>query len=353
MFKLLLNNWQAKLGSVLLATLFYINLQNSKILVRETNIKIEYPKLTGGMSVAKGSDTTFPVKVEGVRDYVNFYTPSLKAYVNPAELHPGENMVSITRIGGIPAGLRVTRLKEKVKIIVESNVSRVLVLEPKFHGDPPKDYIKSSHFVSPASLVVVGNHSEFDKLGRMNYLPQISLADKTKTFTQKFKVPDLPAGLRYRDNIKEVSVTVNIVADSSTPGESIVLGVPVRCDNLDKNLEAEFSEQEVSVKLKSKTPLRSIQIIKGLSARVVCANKYDPKTKKILPDNKPVMTKVRLEKDLKTLKSVEIQGIFPDRISIFYRIRPDLNQTGDGTEDGSDGSSDPNSEEPLPEPEEE
>ncbi|TGK00959.1 YbbR-like domain-containing protein [Leptospira semungkisensis] len=351
MFKLLLNNWQAKLGSILLATLFYINLQNSKILVRETNIKIEYPKLTGGMSIAKGSDTTFPVKVEGVRDYVNFYTPSLKAYVNPAELRPGENMVSVARIGGIPAGLRVTRLRDKVKIIVESNVSRTLVLDTKFQGDPPKEYLKSSHFVSPASLVVVGNPTQLEKLGHLS-LPPIPLKDKTKTFTQKFKVPDLPAGLRYRDNQKEVSVTVNIIADSSTPGESIVLGVPVRCQNLDKNLEAEFSEQEISVKLQSKTPLRSIQIIKGLSASVVCSHKYDSKTRKILPDGKPVLAKVRLTKS-PTLKSVDIQSYFPDRISILYRIRPDLDQTGDGSEDGSDGSSDPNSEEPLPEPEEE
>nr|WP_246048812.1 YbbR-like domain-containing protein [Leptospira sarikeiensis] len=352
--KALLNNWQAKLGSILLATLFYINLQNSKILVREVNIKIEYPKLSGGLVIGKGSDTTFPVKVEGVRDYVNFYTPSLKAYISPTDLHPGENIVNVVRFGGTMPGLRISKIpgKDKVKIIVESNISRTLVFDPKFQGDPPKDYIKSSHFVSPASLVVVGNPSEFDKLGRVS-LPQISLKDKTKTFTQKFKVPDLPTGLRYRDNIKEVSVTVNIVADSSTPGESIVLGVPVKCDSLDKNLEAEFSEQEVSVKLQSKTPLRSIQIIKGLSARVVCANKYDPKTKKILPDNKPVMAKVRLEKDNKTLKSVEIQGVFPDRISILYRVRPDIGQGGTGSDDGGDGSSDPNSEEPLPEPEEE
>lgn len=354
MIKALLNNWQAKLGSIILATLFYINLQNSKILVREVNIKIEYPKLSGGLIIAKGSDTTFPVKVEGVRDYVNFYTPSLKAYISPADLHPGENIVNVVRFGGTTPGLRISKIpgKEKVKIIVESNVSRTLIIEPKLAGDPPKDYIKSSHFVSPTSLVVVGNPSEFDKVGRIVSLPSISLKDKTKTFTQKFKVPDLPAGLRYRDNIKEVSVTVNIVADSSTPGESIVLGVPVKCQNLDKSLEAEFSEQEVSVKLQSRTPLRSIQIIKGLNASVVCSHKYDPKTKKILPDGKPVVAKVRLEK-APSLKSVEIQGVFPDRISILYRVRPDIGSGGTGSEDGGDGNSDPGSEEPLPEPEEE
>lgn len=351
MLKAFLNNWQAKLASVALATLFYFNLQNSKILTKEVNVKIEYPKLGRDLVISKASDQTVPVKVEGVREYVNFYSPSLKVYLPSVELKPGENIVTVTRVSGAPAGLRATILKNTVKVIVDSSVSRSLELEQKFIGDPPKDYVKSSHFVSPASLVVVGNPSQFDKVGRLS-LPPISLKDKTKTFTTKYKVPDLPAGLRYRDNVREVSVTVNIIADSSTPGESIVLGVPVKCDNLDKNLEAEFSEQEVSVKLQSKTPLRSIQIIKGLSARVVCAHKFDPKTKKILPDNKPVVAKVRLEKDNKSLKSVEIQGVFPDRISILYRVRPDLGQGGGGQDNG-DGNSDSGLEEPLPEPEEE
>ncbi len=351
MIKTFLNNWQAKLGSLMLATLFYINLQNSKILVKEVNIKIEYPKLAGGLVISKLSDVTYPVKVEGVRDYVNFYSPSLKAYISPLDLHPGENFVSVTRIGGAPAGLRVTRLRDKVKVIVESNISRTVVLEPKFAGDPPTNFIKSTHFVSPANLVVVGNPSQLEKLGRLS-LPAIALKDKNKTFTTKYKVPDLPSGLRYRDNVKEVSVTVNIIADSSTPGESIVLGVPVRCQALDKNLEAEFSEQEISVKLQSKTPLRSIQIIKGLSATVVCSHKYDPKTRKLVPDNKPILAKVRLTKS-PTLKSVDIQSFFPDRISILYRIRPDLGQSGEGGEEGGEGNSEPGSEEPLPEPEEE
>ncbi|EQA36258.1 YbbR-like protein [Leptospira inadai serovar Lyme str. 10] len=349
MLKTLLSNWQAKLGSVILAIVFYINLQNSKILVREVNIKIDYPKLSGGMMIAKGSDVTFPVKVEGVRDYVNFYSPSLKAYISAADLHPGENFVNVVRIGGVPAGLRVTRLKDKVKIIVDSNISRTLTLDVKFTGDPPKDYVKSSHFISPANLVVIGNHAQLEKLGRIT-LPAISLKDKTESFTVKQKLPELPSGLRYRENVKEISIRVSIIANSSTPGESIVLGVPVKCQSLDKNLEAEFSEQEISVKLQSKTPLRSIQIIKGLSATVACTHKYDPKTKKLVPDNKPVLAKVRLTK-APALKSVDIQSFFPDRISILYRVRPDLdNETG---EEGTEGETEPNSEEPLPTPEEE
>ncbi|PJZ69219.1 hypothetical protein CH373_14725 [Leptospira perolatii] len=348
MIKKLLNNWQAKLASLLIAIVFYINLQNSKILVREVNIKIDYPKLSGGLTIARGSDTTFPVKVEGIREYVNFYTPSLRAYVSGGELKPGENLVSVTRIGGVPAGLRVTRLKEKVKIIVESNVSRNLGIDVKFTGDPPKDYVKASHFISPAAVGVVGNTSQLDKVGRIT-LPQISLKDKTESFTVKYKLPDLPAGLHYRDNLKEATVRVNIIANSSTPGESIVLGIPVKCQTLDPNLEAEFSEQEISVKLQSKTPLRSIQIIKGLSATVVCSHKYDPKTKKILPDNKPVLAKVRLTKS-PTLKSVDIQSFFPDRISILYRVLPDGVPEG---EEGTEGETGTGSEESLPSPEEE
>ncbi|EMO23582.1 hypothetical protein LEP1GSC168_0812 [Leptospira santarosai str. HAI134] len=39
---------EAKLGSLILAIVFYVNLQNSKILVKEIQIPIEYPKLAVG-----------------------------------------------------------------------------------------------------------------------------------------------------------------------------------------------------------------------------------------------------------------------------------------------------------------
>ncbi len=333
MLKRIFNNWQAKLGSILLAILFYVNLQNSKILVKEINIPIEYPKLGGSLTVSKASDKTFPVKVEGVREYVNYYSQFLKAHVSASDLKPGENSVSLYRISGAPAGLRITKLKDKVKVIVESNSGKFLPIDVKFTGDLPPNYVKTGPFVSPSVIHVSGPPGVLDDLGKISF-PPISLKDKTESFTIKHKLPDFPASVKVRDNVKEVTIRVNIFASASNAGETLLLGIPIKCQSLDKNLEAEFSEPEVSVKLQSKTPLKSIQVIKGLSASVVCSHKYDPKTKKILPDNKPVFAKIKLTK-APSLKAVDILGVFPDRISILYKVKPDKDKSG--SEDGDNG----------------
>lgn len=334
MLKRIFNNWQAKLGSLLLAIVFYVNLQNSKILVKEIHIPIEYPKLSGSLSVSRLSDKTVPVKVEGVREYVNYYSQFMKAHINASELKAGENLVSVFRISGAPAGLRITRLKDKVKVIVESTSGRTLPIEVKFTGDLPPNYVKTSHFVSPSVVHVSGPPGVLEDLGKIN-IPPISLKDKTESFTIKHRLPDFPAAVKVRDNVKEVTVRVNIFASASNAGETLLLGIPIKCQSLDKNLEAEFSEPEVSVKLQSKTPLKSIQVIKGLSASVVCSHKYDPKTKKILPDNKPVFAKIRLNK-APSLKAVDILGVFPDRISILYKVKPDQSKTGGEDPDGTE-----------------
>ncbi|EMO23570.1 hypothetical protein LEP1GSC168_0811 [Leptospira santarosai str. HAI134] len=72
-----------------------------------------------------------------------------------------------------------------------------------------------------------------------------SLKDKTESFTVKHKLPDFPASVKVRDNIKEVTVRVNIFASVSNAGETLLLGIPIKCQSLDRNLEAEFSEPEV------------------------------------------------------------------------------------------------------------
>ncbi|WP_155717610.1 CdaR family protein [Leptospira weilii] len=343
---MIFNNWQAKLGSLILAVVFYVNLQNSKILVKEIQIPIEYPKLGGTLVVSKTSDKTVPVKVEGVREYVNYYSQFLKVHINTSELKVGENLVSAYRISGAPTGLRITRLRDKIKVNLESTSIKILPIDVKFTGDLPQNYVKANHFISPSVIRVSGPPGMLEGLGKIT-IPPISLKDKTESFTIKHKLPDFPAAVKVRDNIKEVTVRVNIFASVSNAGETLLLGIPIKCQTLDKNLEAEFSEPEVSVKLQSKTPLKSIQVIKGLSASVVCSHKYDPRTKKIFPDNKPIFAKIKLSKS-PSLKSVDVLGVFPDRVSVLFKVKPDQNKTG-GEE--TDPTEEENTSEPNTSPE--
>jgi len=93
----LFRNWKAKLISLLLATVFYINLQNSKVLIKTINVPIDYPKLTGNLTYGKNLEKTIPVRVEGLKDVVNYYSQFLKAVVDPEDLKVGVTEVPIKK----------------------------------------------------------------------------------------------------------------------------------------------------------------------------------------------------------------------------------------------------------------
>ncbi|HMX34640.1 MAG TPA: hypothetical protein PKC66_20565, partial [Leptospiraceae bacterium] len=103
--------WQAKIGSVLLAIIFYVNLQNSKVLVKTINVPIEYPRLTGNLYYSKNSEKTFQIRVEGFRDLVNYHSQFMKVVVDPSELTVGENQYEVKKIWGAPSsGIKITML---------------------------------------------------------------------------------------------------------------------------------------------------------------------------------------------------------------------------------------------------
>ena len=90
--------WQAKVGSVLLACIFYINLQNSKVLVKNINVPIEYPRLNGNLYYSKNNEKTFSIKVEGFKDLVNYHSQFMKVVIDPNELVVGENQYEVKKV---------------------------------------------------------------------------------------------------------------------------------------------------------------------------------------------------------------------------------------------------------------
>ena len=133
---------------------------------------------------------------------------------------------------------------------------------------------------------------------------------------------------------------MNITAASSGTGEQIVSGISVKCTGLDDMLEAELSDEEISLKFFSQTPLKSLDVIKGITASVPCNYTYDKTLKKILPNSIPVISKVRVLKSPQ-LKNIEILNVMPERIKISYKIKSSADEKSENSE---------NSEEETPEP---
>lgn len=317
--ELFTRNWKEKLVSLLLAGFFYINLQNSKILIKTINIPIDYPKLEGNLFYSKNPDKTFPVRVEGLREVVNYYSQFMKAVIDPADLVIGDQEVPIKRISGIPNGIKVTKLKKSVEVTIESLVTKQVPLDVVFEGELPSNFEKVSYSVKPNRITLSGKQSELDRIAKIT-LPPITLQDVNESFVRKIRLPELPRGLNVLGGTREVTVSVSITSQVSKSGEQIIAGIPVHCVGENAYLEPELSEDQVSVRIFTKSSLRSSAIISGIQATVPCNYTYDPVKKRIVPNDQPVVTKVRVSRS-RELKNIDIVQVIPEKVTITYKLK--------------------------------
>lgn len=319
----LFSHWQAKIGSILLAVIFYANLQNSKILVKNINIPVDYPKLSSNLFYSKNPQKTYPVRVEGVRDLVNYHSQFMKVLIDPSELVVGENSIEVKKIWGVPSsGVKVSGLGGTINVGVDILSSKTLPVDIGFDEDPNSNFVRSSYFIKPSRVTIAGPKSLLEKMTKYQ-LPTVSLRDVSESFTKTIRAPELLKGLSYMTPVKEFQVRVNIIKDLSNVGEQVVVQLPVKCEHLDSNLEADLSAEEVAIKFFSTSQVNSIQIIQGMKATVPCNYTYDKKLRKILPNSAPFLAKVRIVKS-NDLKNIEILNVSPERVSIQYKVKNNL-----------------------------
>jgi YbbR domain-containing protein len=317
--------WQAKLGSILLSIILYMNLQNSKISVKNFYIPIEYPKLSNNLYYQKNTEKTFLVKLEGSKDLVNYHAQFLKAVIDVNDLQIGENLVEVKKVYNLPnSGIKLTKLGQKIPITIDTLITKTIPVEINLEDEPQIGYIRSSYYIKPQVITITGPKQTLDKFTKIILNP-VSVKDLTESFTKNIRLPDLPKNTSILENLKEFTLRVNIIKDLSLIGEQLIVQIPVKCDGLDPNLDADLSVDEISLKFSSATKFNSLQVIQGLQAFVSCNYTYDKKQKKILPSPTPSLAKVRVQKS-NELKNIEVLGISPEKILVSYKLKPGVEE---------------------------
>lgn len=318
--ELFLKNWKAKIGSIFIATIFYINLQNSKILIKNVNIPIDYPKLESGKYFSQEPPKTLPVRIEGLREVVNYYSQFMRAIPDFSYIQVGENEVPIKTITGVPSGVKVTKLKKEIIVHIENQVTKQVPLEVNFEGNLPPNLEKASYEVRPSKVVIAGRASDLEKINKIT-LPPIQMDNVSESFVTKLKIPELPKGMYVVGGNRQVTVSVTITSQDSKVGEQTISGIPVRCVDVHPKLEPELSVEQVSLRILSKVPVKSSAIINGIQATLACNHTYDPERNKILPNDQPVTLRVRVSRS-RELRNIEILQVIPEKIVVTYRIKP-------------------------------
>lgn len=322
-------NWQAKLGSFIVSILFYVYLQTSKITVKTVEIPVEYPKLNSGLVYSKNNEKFIKIKVEGLKDLVNYQTQFMKFVIDPNELTVGENQVEVKKIWGAnQSKLKVTPITDKLAVYVEQMVTKNLPVEVLFEDDLAPGYYRVSYTVKPSSVTLGGPKSILDKVNKYT-LGTVSLRDVKESFTKTLKPVELPPNVTLLGGVKEFQLRVNILKSGPIEtGEQMIKGIPVKCEKLDDNLDVDFSVDEISLKIHSTSFIKPEFLIDGIRAIVNCNYTYDVVNKKILPNSLPTVEKVRILKS-SSLRNIEILAVMPEKITISYRVRTELNKRSD------------------------
>lgn len=319
-------NWQAKLGSLFVSALFYVYLQTSKVTVKTVEIPVEYPKLTSGLVYSKNNEKFVKVRVEGLKDLVNYQTQFMKFVIDPNELGVGENQIEVKKFWGVNTNkLKITPLTEKISVNVEQLATKNLPVEVLFEDDLATGYYRVSYNVKPNTVTIAGPKSILDKFNKYT-LGTVSLKDVKESFVKTLKPVELPPNVSLLGGVKEFQLRVNILKSNPIEtGDQIIKGIPVKCEKLDDNLDVDFSIDEVALKIHSTGFVKPEFFVDGFRAIVSCNYVYDTVSKKILPNSLPTVEKVRILKS-SNLRNVEILSVIPEKITISYRVRTEFSK---------------------------
>jgi hypothetical protein len=243
----------------------------------------------------------------------------MKAIPDYSSLEPGENTIAIKNITGVPNGVKITKLKKNIKVNLEGMGTKTVNVDVNFEGNLPINFEKVSYRVRPNKVTISGKQSDVEKVNRI-ILPSISLDEANESFVKKVRIPDLPRGVFVTGGMKQATVSVTISSQDSKSGEQTITGIPVKCTGINKYLEPELSEEQVSVKINTKVPVKSSSIINGIQATVPCNYSYDFEKKKIIPSSQPISEKIRISRS-RDLKNIDILQVIPDRVTITYRLK--------------------------------
>lgn len=319
LIKFIFHNWFAKFLSFVVACLFYLNLQASKILVKNLEIPIEYPRLSASFMYGKNNPKTCSVKVEGFKDLVNYHSQFLKFVIDQNELRVGENLISVKKFWGSSSKLKITPESESIRVNVEHSYTKSVPVEILFEGDLSQNLVKTSHSIKPNMITLSGSKEILDSFSKL-VIGKVNLSSLKDSVSLGIRPSEPPVGTTYSGNPREYIVRVNILKVSSGTGEQIFAGVPLKCEGKNENLIATLSQDEVSIKFNSPISFSSVDIYQGIKATVPCNYTYDAKTKRILPNGYPASGKVRVTKS-NLLKPIEIISVIPEKVTILYKVR--------------------------------
>lgn len=214
----LLENWPAKLISLVAAILIYIFYQISILETKNLAVPLVVYE-NGSMRVISMTEKTVHVTVKGLRDnIVTLEAVDFKTYIDINSFaEEGEYevpvKVQLSDNATVIENLEVQVRPSKVKVSIAEYASAYVPVSPSISGSPAKGYELGDVLVTPSSVRIYGPK---DIVESIDYLitDQISLNERSESFVLETEIVNDNDMIEFPE-IRQVSVSAGLVQTST------------------------------------------------------------------------------------------------------------------------------------------
>ena len=213
------NNWHLKIFSMVLATALWITLAKEPTSEIGIDVPLEYQNLPANTEVVSDNVNTVEVRLRGPSTLLKeISSRDVSTTIDLREMtRGGEKVVPLTgQHVRAPFGIEVVRvIPSRVRVILETTVSRRLTIVPRIGGAPAKGFDVGKITVIPDSVIVEGPASRVRQLENIPTTP-IDVTGKREAISQNVDLDTSDPLIRIPD-AAPVRVEIKILPPSPGP----------------------------------------------------------------------------------------------------------------------------------------
>lgn len=310
-----LRNWKAKLGSLVVAVLFFYYVQYTRNTTRAVHIRVETPVLPENLVVNSRIPSFVKVEFSGPREMMDFNPSNFKvALINPGPT-PGDNRYRVELQPSPPDGIEVRHV-DNLPIVLDRRTQRTLPLVADYELAGSPGLRAGVVQISPETIRVVGPAQVLSTMDRVK-LTHIEAVPSQGDFVARVRVDALPEFVALgTDQPYEAELRLRLIPQGQQPtGDGLIeRSLSVTCENAPPGLKLDESP---SVRVLVRSPGR---LPEGrLKAVSFCPVEVDSVTRNIVPSARVTNVPVYIRDSL-AQKDIEILDVSPQGVSLQFSL---------------------------------
>lgn len=322
MLKFFQHRWQAKLGSLIIAIIFYYYVQYTKTATKTFFIRVETPTIPNHLVFREEPPAFIKVEFSGPEELLAIDPSNFKLYMINTGPTAGLNKFRLELIPPPPPSLQIHLEYSEIEIQLDNKKRKTFPIQPIY--DLPQNKKLYYWNFNPTSITVEGPESTINREFNLKLIP-LKLSANSSIFYGKVMFQQMPKFTKLVENQPfEVQLELRYYSEEEfqekinqlPQGFNLFeLEIPLNCKNNLGNLEI-ANEQKVKVFYISKYFLKADSFV----AETFCPVEIDNSSESIIPSNYipdlPVVVKPKIE-----IQELEILKIEPLTVGLQFRIK--------------------------------